>query len=96
MNPEKKFDTVEEALDEIRRGRMIIVADDEDRENEGDLVMAAAAITPDHVNFMAKHGRGLICVTLTEERADELDLPLMTDRSTDPRERRSRSRSTRT
>ncbi|MEX0837665.1 MAG: bifunctional 3,4-dihydroxy-2-butanone-4-phosphate synthase/GTP cyclohydrolase II [Gemmatimonadota bacterium] len=84
MSMDKKFDTVEEALDEIRRGRMVIVADDEDRENEGDLVMAAAAITPDHVNFMAKHGRGLICVTLTEERADELDLPLMTDRNTDP------------
>ena len=84
MNPDMKFDTVEEALDEIRRGRMIIVADDEDRENEGDLVMAAAAVTPDHVNFMAKHGRGLICVTLTEERADALDLPLMTDRNTDP------------
>ena len=84
MSMDKKFDTVEEALDEIRRGRMIIVADDEDRENEGDLVMAAGAITPDHVNFMAKHGRGLICVTLTEERADELDLPLMTDRNTDP------------
>jgi 3,4-dihydroxy 2-butanone 4-phosphate synthase/GTP cyclohydrolase II len=63
---------------------MVIVADDEDRENEGDLVMAAAAVTPDHINFMTKHGRGLICVTLTEERADELDLPLMTDRNTDP------------
>ena len=84
MTSEKKFDTVEEALEEIRRGRMVIVADDEDRENEGDLVMAAAAVTPDHVNFMAKHGRGLICVTLTEERADQLDLPLMTDRNTDP------------
>ena len=72
MSSDRKFDTVEEALDEIRRGRMIIVADDEGRENEGDLVMAAAAVTPDHVNFMATHGRGLICVTLTEERADEL------------------------
>jgi 3,4-dihydroxy 2-butanone 4-phosphate synthase/GTP cyclohydrolase II len=79
-----KFDTVEEALEEIRRGHMVIVADDEARENEGDLVMAAAAVTPDHVNFMAKHGRGLICVTLTEARADELELPLMTDRNTDP------------
>jgi 3,4-dihydroxy 2-butanone 4-phosphate synthase/GTP cyclohydrolase II len=79
-----KFDSVEEAIEEIRRGRMVIVADDEDRENEGDLVMAAAAVTPDHINFMTKHGRGLICVTLTEERADELDLPLMTDRNTDP------------
>ncbi|MEX2467197.1 MAG: bifunctional 3,4-dihydroxy-2-butanone-4-phosphate synthase/GTP cyclohydrolase II [Gemmatimonadota bacterium] len=84
MSGEKKFDSVEEAIEEIRRGRMVIVADDESRENEGDLVMAAAAITPDHVNFMAKHGRGLICVTLTSERADELDLPLMTDRNTDP------------
>jgi 3,4-dihydroxy 2-butanone 4-phosphate synthase/GTP cyclohydrolase II len=79
-----KFDSVEEAIEEIRRGRMVIVADDEDRENEGDLVMAAAAVTPDHINFMTKYGRGLICVTLTEERADELELPLMTDRNTDP------------
>jgi 3,4-dihydroxy 2-butanone 4-phosphate synthase / GTP cyclohydrolase II len=84
MTSDMKFDTVEDAIEEIRQGRMIIVADDEGRENEGDLVMAAAAITPDHVNFMAKHGRGLICVTLTSERADELDLPLMTDRNTDP------------
>ena len=79
-----KFDRVEDAIEDIRRGRMIIVADDEDRENEGDLVMAASAITPDHVNFMAQHGRGLICVALTPERADELDLPLMTERNTDP------------
>jgi 3,4-dihydroxy 2-butanone 4-phosphate synthase / GTP cyclohydrolase II len=84
MTSDMKFDTVEDAIEEIRQGRMLIVADDEGRENEGDLVMAAAAITPDHVNFMAKHGRGLICVTLTSERADELDLPLMTDRNTDP------------
>ncbi|MDZ7779895.1 MAG: bifunctional 3,4-dihydroxy-2-butanone-4-phosphate synthase/GTP cyclohydrolase II [Gemmatimonadota bacterium] len=84
MSSEERFDTVEEALDELRRGGMVIVADDEDRENEGDLVMAAAAVTPDHVNFMAKHARGLICVALTSERADELDLPLMTDRNTDP------------
>ena len=65
---------------------MVIVADDEDRENEGDLVMAASMISADHVNFMAQHGRGLICVTLTPERADELDLPLMTERNTDPQE----------
>jgi 3,4-dihydroxy 2-butanone 4-phosphate synthase/GTP cyclohydrolase II len=84
MTADMKFNTVEEAIEDIRQGRMIIVADDEGRENEGDLVMAAAAITPDHVNFMAKHGRGLICVALTSERADELDLPLMTDRNTDP------------
>ncbi|MDX1646026.1 MAG: bifunctional 3,4-dihydroxy-2-butanone-4-phosphate synthase/GTP cyclohydrolase II [Longimicrobiales bacterium] len=79
-----KFDNVEAAIEDIRRGRMIIVADDEDRENEGDLVMAASEVTPDHVNFMTKYGRGLICVTLTPERADALDLPLMTDRNTDP------------
>jgi len=80
------FETVEKAIAEIREGRMVIVADDEDRENEGDLVMAAAKVTPDHVNFMTKHGRGLICVALTDERADDLDLPLMTQRNTDPQE----------
>ena len=79
-----KLDQVEEAIEDIRLGRMVIVADDEDRENEGDLVMAAAMVTPDHVNFMAKYGRGLICVTLTPERADELHLPPMADRNTDP------------
>ena len=78
------FDRIEEAIEDIRKGRMVIVADDEDRENEGDLVCAAATISADHVNFMAKHGRGLICVTLTRERADELDLPLMTEHTTDP------------
>ena len=80
------FETVEKAIADIRGGRMVIVADDEDRENEGDLVMAAAKVTPDHVNFMTKHGRGLICVALTDERADDLDLPLMTQRNTDPQE----------
>jgi 3,4-dihydroxy 2-butanone 4-phosphate synthase/GTP cyclohydrolase II len=79
-----KFDRVEDAIEAVRRGEMIIVADDEDRENEGDLVMAAAAVTPSHINFMTKHGRGLICVALTNERADELELSLMTDRNTDP------------
>jgi 3,4-dihydroxy 2-butanone 4-phosphate synthase/GTP cyclohydrolase II len=78
------FDRVEDAIEDIRHGRMIIVADDEDRENEGDLVMAASAVTPDHINFMTQHGRGLICVTLTSERADALELPLMTDANTDP------------
>ena len=78
------FDHVEDAIEDIRQGRMVIIADDEDRENEGDLVMAASAVTADHVNFMATHGRGLICVALTGERADELDLPPMTDRNTDP------------
>jgi 3,4-dihydroxy 2-butanone 4-phosphate synthase / GTP cyclohydrolase II len=78
------FDRVDDAIEDIRQGRMVIVADDEDRENEGDLVMAAAEVTPDHINFMTKHGRGLICVALTEERADELELPLMTEANTDP------------
>lgn len=79
-----KFDKVEDAIEDIRNGRIVIVADDENRENEGDLVMAASAMTPEHVNFMLEHGRGLICVTLTPERADELSLPLMTDDNTDP------------
>jgi len=73
------FDSVEDAIRDIAAGKMVIVADDEDRENEGDLVCAAAKITPELVNFMAMHGRGLICVALTPERADELDLPLMTE-----------------
>jgi 3,4-dihydroxy 2-butanone 4-phosphate synthase / GTP cyclohydrolase II len=79
-----KLDRVEDAIEAVRRGEMIIVADDEDRENEGDLVMAAVAVTSDHVNFMTKHGRGPICVALTPERADDLELPLMTERNTDP------------
>ena len=77
------FDTVEAALEDIRAGRMVIVADDEDRENEGDLVCAAAAVTPELVNFMATHGRGLICLALTPERADELALRPMTDINTE-------------
>jgi 3,4-dihydroxy 2-butanone 4-phosphate synthase / GTP cyclohydrolase II len=78
------FDRVEDAIEDIRRGRMIIVADDEDRENEGDLVCAAEAVTPEIVNFMARYARGLICVALSDERANELDLPPMTDQNTDP------------
>ncbi|HUE77738.1 MAG TPA: bifunctional 3,4-dihydroxy-2-butanone-4-phosphate synthase/GTP cyclohydrolase II [Longimicrobiales bacterium] len=82
MNEDRKgFDTVERAIDDIRAGRMVIVADDEDRENEGDLVCAAVRVTPDIINFMATHGRGLICTALTPERADLLGLPLMTDRN---------------
>lgn len=80
-----EFDTIEAALDDLRAGKMIIVADDEDRENEGDLVCAAEAATPENINFMAQHGRGLICVTLTPEHADRLDLPPMTDANTDPK-----------
>jgi len=68
----------EELIEELRAGRMIILADDEDRENEGDLVMAAEWVTPEAINFMATHGRGLICLTLEEEQVDKLALPLMT------------------
>lgn len=79
-----KFDSVPDAISEIAAGRMVIVADDEDRENEGDLVMAAEKITPDSVNFMTRYGRGLICVALTPERAADLELPPMTPNNTDP------------
>src|SRR5205807_9278061 len=78
MNETKSpFATVEEAVEEIRQGRMIVLIDDEDRENEGDLAMAAEKITPEVINFMAKYGRGLICMPLTGDRCDELHLPLM-------------------
>lgn len=73
---------IEEALRQIREGRIVILVDDEDRENEGDLCMAAELATPETINFMAKYGRGLICVTLTEKRADELALPPMVDDNT--------------
>src|SRR5213083_768249 len=68
------FATIEEAVEEIRDGRFVVVVDDEDRENEGDLVIAAQFATPETVNFMATHGRGLICLCLTEERADRIGL----------------------
>ncbi len=80
------FDSVEDAIADIREGRMVIVADDEDRENEGDLVCAAEAATPEVVNFMARHGRGLICVALTPQRLDALGLPLMTEQNSDPQQ----------
>ena len=72
-----KTASIESALDDLRQGKMIILVDDEDRENEGDLVMAAELATPEAINFMAREGRGLICLTLTEERADHLQLPPM-------------------
>jgi len=71
------FDSIADVIEEIRRGRMVIVTDDEDRENEGDLVMAASKVTPQAVNFMATHGRGLICVPITEDRAAHLGLQRM-------------------
>jgi 3,4-dihydroxy 2-butanone 4-phosphate synthase/GTP cyclohydrolase II len=73
------FATVDDAIEEIRAGRFVVVVDDEDRENEGDLVIAAQFATPEAINFMATHGRGLICLCLTEERCDELELRPMTD-----------------
>ena len=76
------FATVEEALAEIQQGRMIVLVDDADRENEGDLTMAAEKVTPEAINFMAKHGRGLICLALAEERCEELHLPLMSPLNT--------------
>jgi 3,4-dihydroxy 2-butanone 4-phosphate synthase/GTP cyclohydrolase II len=74
--------SVPEALREIREGRQIVVVDDEDRENEGDLTIAAEKITPETINFMAKYGRGLICLALTEERLDHLGIPMMTEHNT--------------
>jgi 3,4-dihydroxy 2-butanone 4-phosphate synthase/GTP cyclohydrolase II len=76
------FATVEEALEEIRAGRMIVLVDDEDRENEGDLAMAAEKVTPEAINFMTKFGRGLICLALTEQRCDALNLTAITPRNT--------------
>ena len=75
------FAPVEDAVAAIRRGEMVIVVDDEDRENEGDLTMAAEKVTPEAINFMAKHGRGLICMPMTGERLDELEIPLMVERN---------------
>jgi len=75
------FAAVEDAVAAIRRGEMVIVVDDEDRENEGDLTMAAEKVTPEAINFMAKHGRGLICLPMTGERLDELEIPLMVERN---------------
>src|SRR5579884_3941118 len=72
-----QFATIEEAIDDIRQGKMVVVVDDEQRENEGDLTMAAQFVTPEAVNFMAKEGRGLICLALTPDRCDELGLNLM-------------------
>ena len=76
------FATVEEALEDIRAGRMIVLVDDEDRENEGDLTMAAEKVTPEAINFMTKFGRGLICLALTEQRCDALNLAPITPRNT--------------
>ncbi len=80
--PEIQLNTIEEAILAIKNGKIIIVVDDENRENEGDFICAAECITPEHINFMATHGRGLICTPLDEGRADALDLPLMVNTNT--------------
>ncbi len=76
------IERVLKAIDEIKKGKMVILSDDEDRENEGDLTMAAEMVTPEAINFMAKYGRGLICLSLTEEKCRELDLPMMVQDNT--------------
>ncbi|MEJ6663073.1 MAG: 3,4-dihydroxy-2-butanone-4-phosphate synthase [Flavobacteriaceae bacterium] len=80
------LNTIEEAIDDIRQGKVIIVVDDQDRENEGDFLAAAACVTPEMINFMAKHGRGLICAPLTESRCKALQLDMMVGNNTDPME----------
>lgn len=82
MSPHVAFCDVETAIDEIREGRMIVVVDDEDRENEGDLTLAAEKVTPEAINFMARHGRGLVCLAMTEERLEHLRIGPMTAENT--------------
>src|SRR5215212_3003188 len=82
--PARAFASIEEAIEEIRRGRMVVVCDDESRENEGDLTLAAQFATPEAINFMAMHGRGLICLSLTPQRCDELELDLMAAKNESP------------
>jgi len=78
-----KFNTIEEAIEDIKDGKMVVVVDDEDRENEGDLIIAAQKVSPEAINFMATYGRGLICMPITGERLDELELPAMVTKNTD-------------
>ncbi len=80
MTSNAAFTDVPTAIEEIRAGRMIVIVDDEDRENEGDLTLAAEKVTPEAINFMAKYGRGLVCLTMTEERLDHLRIGPMTRR----------------
>ncbi|MGH8016579.1 MAG: 3,4-dihydroxy-2-butanone-4-phosphate synthase, partial [Candidatus Zixiibacteriota bacterium] len=82
MASRMKFDTIESAIEDIKRGRFVIVVDDEDRENEGDLIMAAEKVTPEAINFFAAHGRGLICVPMTGERLQKLKLHPMVEDNT--------------
>ena len=82
-NRKRLLDTIEAAIEDIRNGRMVIAVDDEDRENEGDFIIAAEKITPDDVNFMLSQGRGVLCVPLSEERCDALELNMMEQNNTD-------------
>ncbi|MGE8372568.1 MAG: 3,4-dihydroxy-2-butanone-4-phosphate synthase, partial [Pseudomonas putida] len=75
------LNSIEELVEDIRQGKMVILMDDEDRENEGDIIMAAECCLPEHINFMAKHARGLICMPMTRERCETLKLPLMAPRN---------------
>jgi 3,4-dihydroxy 2-butanone 4-phosphate synthase/GTP cyclohydrolase II len=86
LQKDTKLHTIEEAINDIRNGKVIIVVDDENRENEGDFLAAAEKVTPEMINFMATHGRGLICAPLTEKRCKELQLVMMVDNNTDPME----------
>ena len=86
VNKKVALNTIEEAIEDIRQGKIIIVVDDENRENEGDFLAAAETVTPEMINFMATHGRGLICTPLTEQRCKELDLNMMVRNNTDPME----------
>ena len=81
-----QLNSIQEAIEDIRNGKVIIVVDDENRENEGDFVAAAEMVTPEMINFMATHGRGLICTPLTEKRCKELELGMMVNNNTDPME----------
>ena len=84
LDHSRVFASIDDAIEELKSGRMVVIVDDDDRENEGDLAMAAEMITPEAVNFMATHARGLICLTITGERADQLELPPMAPRNTSP------------
>nr|WP_185859603.1 3,4-dihydroxy-2-butanone-4-phosphate synthase [Blattabacterium cuenoti] len=81
----QNLDSIEEAIQDIQSGKIIIVVDDQNRENEGDFIVAAEKITPQIVNFLITHGRGLLCVSLTEEKCDQLELQMMVKKNTDPR-----------
>jgi 3,4-dihydroxy 2-butanone 4-phosphate synthase/GTP cyclohydrolase II len=81
-NIKHRFDSIEDALEDIRSGKMVIVVDDEDRENEGDLIMAAELVNPEHVNFITKNARGLLCIAITKSRAEQLNLDYMVEKNT--------------